>query len=249
MRVGTHDLRALVVRPADFRAGLRYPVILDVYGGPHAQDATLRPRGSALRQWLANQGFIVVVVDGRGTPSRGRAWERAIRGNFLSPALDDQVEGLRGAAARVPEMDLGRVGVTGWSFGGTMTCLAVLARPDVFRCGVAGAPVVDWRDYDTFYTERYLRLPDTDAAAYRVSSPLSHAASLERPLLVIHGTADDNVYFFNSLKLLEALTVAGKRAEFLPLVGRTHLVRDPIGIRRIEERTVEFFKRHLGEPR
>jgi dipeptidyl-peptidase-4 len=248
-RVGPRGLRALVVRPADVRAGARYPVIVDVYGGPHHQDVTVQPRRSALRQWLANQGFIVVSVDGRGTPNRGRAWERAIRGDFLNPALDDQIEGLRRVAAQVPEMDLERVGITGWSFGGTMTCLAVAARPDVFRCGVAGAPVVDWRDYDTFYTERYLGLPGTDGEAYRVSSPLSHALRLERPLLLVHGTADDNVYFFNSLKLVEALTVAGRSAEFLPLIGRTHLVRDPVGIRRVEERTVEFFRRHLGGPR
>jgi len=246
---GPRALRVRVLRPADFVAGRRYPVVLQVYGGPHHQDVTVRTRRMLMDQWLANQGFIVVAVDGRGTPNRGRAWERAIAGNLLDPAMDDQVAGLRAAAARVPEMDLTRVGVTGGSFGGTMTALALMTRPDVFHAGVSFAPVVDWRDYDTFYTERYLGLPDERPEAYRASSPLTYAARLERPLLLVHGTADDNVYFFHSLKLLDALTAAGRAVEFLPIVGQTHVLRDPVAMRRIEERTVEFFKRHLGEPR
>src|SRR5690606_33077628 len=115
--------------------------------------------------WYADHGYLVVKFDGRGTPRRGRAWERAVRGDFATLTVDDQVAALKALAARVPEMDLTRVGIQGWSFGGYMAALAVLRRPDVFHVGVAGAPVVDWLDYDTHYTERYLGVPETPADA------------------------------------------------------------------------------------
>ena len=159
-----------------------------------------------LPQWLADQGFIVAAVDNRGTGNRGRAWEQAVYGKFGSVPLEDQVAGLKALGDKFPEMDLERVGVYGWSFGGYLSALAVLRRPDVFKAAVAGAPVVDWLDYDTHYTERYLGLPDTDAAAYKEASLLTYAADLSRPLLLVHGTADDNVYFRHTLKLTDAAT-------------------------------------------
>ena len=148
---------ASVVRPRHARPGEKLPVYLSVYGGPHAQVVGVRP--DHLAQWIADQGFIHVAIDGRGTPRRGRDWERAIRGDFAGPALDDQVAALKALAAVVPELDLTRVGVEGWSFGGYFAALAVMRYPEVFKAAVAGAPVVDWRDYDTAYTERYLGLP------------------------------------------------------------------------------------------
>ena len=114
---------------------------------------------AAIDQWLADQGFIVVSIDNRGTPGRGRDWETAIYQKFGTVPLDDQVAGLQALGKKFPEMDLERVGIYGWSFGGYMAALAVLQRPDVFKAAVAGAPVVDWLDYDTHYTERYLGLP------------------------------------------------------------------------------------------
>jgi dipeptidyl-peptidase-4 len=224
--VGERQFRALVVRPRDFDPRKKYPVMVDVYGGPHVQ-LVQRNYGRFLDQWYADHGFIVVSLDGRGTPNRGREWERAIRGNFAEATLDDQVAGLRALGQKLPELDLSRVGIVGWSFGGYMAALAVLKRPDVFHVGVAGAPVVDWRDYDTAYTERYLGLPSANPKGYEQSSLLTWAARLSRPLLVIHGTRDDNVYFFHSLKLCEALFRAGRPFELLPLPGLTHMVPDP----------------------
>jgi len=224
--VGELKQRAAVVRPRDFDPKRRYPVIVDVYAGPHVQ-MVRRAAGYWLEQWYADHGYVVVAVDGRGTPNRGRDWERAIRGNFAQVTLDDQVAGLKALGARFHELDLGRVGIVGWSFGGYMAALAVLKRPDVFHVGVAGAPVVDWRDYDTAYTERYLGSPSVNGRGYDDSSLLTYAAKLSRPLLVIHGTRDDNVYFFHSLKLCEALFRAGRPFELLPLPGLTHMVPDP----------------------
>jgi dipeptidyl-peptidase-4 len=174
-------------------------------------------------QWLADQGFGVVVADGRGTPGRGPAWEREVYRDLAGPVLEDQVEALLGAAAKVPELDLGRVGIRGWSFGGYLAALAVLARPDVFHAAVAGAPVTDWALYDTYYTERYLGHPASEPEAYARSSLLGLAPSLSRPLLLIHGLADDNVYAAHTLALSGALLAAGRPHSVLPLPGITHV--------------------------
>jgi dipeptidyl-peptidase-4 len=240
---------AKVTRPRAAVAGRKLPVWLSVYGGPHAQVAAVRP--DLLGQWIADRGFLHVAIDGRGTPRRGRDWERAIAGDFAGPALDDQVAALRALAAEVPELDLSRVGVEGWSFGGYFAALAVMRHPGLFRAAVAGAPVVDWRDYDTAYTERYLGLPDQDRAAYDRSSLLTWAPRLQRPLLLVHGTADDNVYFFHSLKLSEALLRAGKRHELLALPGLTHLAMgagEPAYVARLWERVAGFLEEALAGP-
>jgi dipeptidyl-peptidase-4 len=241
--------QALLVRPRGWKAGEKRPVLLSVYGGPHAQLAVVRP--DHLSQWIADRGFMVVSIDGRGTPRRGRDWERAIRGDFAGPALDDQVQALRMLAAEVPELDLSRVVVEGWSFGGYFAALAVLRYPELFKAAVAGAPVVDWRDYDTAYTERYLGLPQEAPAAYDRSSLLTWAPRLERPLLLVHGTADDNVYFFNSLKLADALLRCGKKAELLVLPGLSHLALgagDPAYVERLWERVLGFLEEGVARP-
>jgi len=239
---------ASVIRPQAARPGQKLPVYLSVYGGPHSQVVGTRP--DHLAQWIADQGFIHVAIDGRGTPRRGRDWERAIRGDFAGPALDDQVTALKALGAVIPELDLARVGVEGWSFGGYFAALAVMRYPEVFKAAVAGAPVVDWRDYDTAYTERYLGLPQQAPEAYARSSLLTWAPKLERPLLIIHGTADDNVYYFNSLKLADALLRAGKRYELLTLPGLTHLALasgDPAYVARLWERALGFLKENLAK--
>jgi dipeptidyl-peptidase-4 len=243
---GARGFPAAIVRPRAFQPGRRYPVVLQVYGGPHALTVKADERQYLLSQWIADHGAIVVCLDNRGTPRRDRAWERAIKGAFGTVPLEDQVEGLQALGARFPELDLDRVGVYGWSFGGYMAALAVLRRPDIFKAGVAGAPVVDWLDYDTHYTERYLDLPDAAPDAYHASSLLTHAPNLSRPLLVIHGTADDNVYFFHSLKLADALFRAGRPFELAPLAGVTHQVPDPVVRARLWQRITEFLVAHLG---
>ena len=236
---------AKVIRPRRFESGGKLPVLVNVYGGPHANMVRADISSQWLNQWLADQGFIVVSLDGRGTPGRGRNWERAIRKAFGSVPLDDQVAGLEALALQVPEMDLNRVGIFGWSFGGYMSALAVMRRPDIFKAGVAGAPVVDWLDYDTHYTERYLGLPDASSAAYTEGSLLTYSRELKRPLLLVHGTADDNVYFRHSLRLADSLLRAGRDFEFLPLAGFTHMVPDPEVTEQLWLRVAAFFKSHL----
>jgi dipeptidyl-peptidase-4 len=243
---GTPSFYAALVRPRTFKARKKYPVILSVYAGPHATVVHSTARAYLTDQWMADQGYIIVSLDGRGTPFRGRDWERVIRGNLIDVALEDQIAGLRALGRKYPELDLKRVGVTGWSFGGYFSAMATLRRPDVFRCGVAGAPVVTWENYDTFYTERYLGLPQSDPEAYRVSSVLTYANQLSRPLFLIHGLTDDNVYAQHTLQLADALFVAGKYYEFMPLLG-THLAgsSDPIVRLRLQMRVTEFFNREL----
>lgn len=240
--------QAAVVLPRNFDPKKRYPVMVDVYGGPHHIHVVGMRGRWLLDQWYADQGFIVVALDGRGTPGRGRDWERAIHQRFGSLPLDDQVAGLELLAKKYPAMDLKRVGIDGWSFGGYLSALAVLRRPDVFRAGVAGAPVVDWLDYDTHYTERYLGIPPKDETAYKEASLLTYAKDLKRPLLILHGTADDNVYFRHSLKLVDALFRHGKDFEILPLSGLTHMASDPLVMERQHARIAGFLKKHLGEP-
>ncbi len=237
-----------IVRPHGFDSAKRYPVILHVYGGPTAQQVTASMGSRLIDQWLADQGFIVASLDNRGTPHRGREWERAVYKHFGSVPLDDQVAGLQALGKRFPEMDLSRVGIYGWSFGGYLSGLAALRRPDVFRAAVAGAPVVDWLDYDTHYTERYLGVPPADAAAYKEGSLLTYAQGLSRPLLLVHGTADDNVYFRHTLKLCDALFRDGKDFDVLPLSGFTHMVPDPVVMERLYGRFASFFQQHLGKP-
>lgn len=237
--------RVAIVRPREFNARRRYPVIETVYGGPHGNMVQLGPERYLLDQWMADQGFIVVRIDGRGTPHRGRRWERAIQGNLIDAPLADHVNVLRRLGERYPEMDLERVGIHGWSFGGYFTAMAVMRHPELYRAGVAGAPVVDWMDYDTHYTERYLGLPSDNETGYRVSNVLTYAGHLRRPLLLIHGTTDDNVYFVHSLKLSDYLFRSGIDHDFLPLNGFTHMVRDQNAAEQRILWTLRYFQNNL----
>jgi dipeptidyl-peptidase-4 len=244
---GSRAMDAAIVRPRDFKKGNRYPVILDVYAGPGHKQVIAQPDRYMIDQWMADRGYIVVALDGRGTPGHGREWERAIRGNLISVALADQIAGLEALAKHEPAMDLKRVGVVGWSFGGYFSAMAVMQKPDVFRCAVVGAPVVTWENYDTYYTERYLGLPSENADGYRASSVLTYASELRRPLLLIHGLTDDNVYAQHSMQLSDALFNAGKAFNFLPLLG-THMVSEPLLRLRRQTRIIDFFDAELKRP-
>jgi dipeptidyl-peptidase 4 len=244
--VGERRFHAAIIRPHDFQAGKRYPVIVSVYAGPHSQMVLASRSNYLIDGWFANQGFVVVSIDGRGTPGRGRAWERAIKGNLIEVPLADQVGGLQALGAKYPELDLTRVGVFGWSFGGYFTASAVMRRPDIYHAGVAGAPVTDWLDYDTHYTERYLGVPTKDPQPYKVSSVLEVAHELRRPLLLIHGTADDNVFFLHSIRLADTLFRSGREFEFLPLAGQTHMVSKPPEVRELYTRIATYFLEQLG---
>ncbi len=225
-RVGDDDLSVAVLLPHDQIDG-PLPVLLDPYGGPHAQRVVSASGAYLTSQWFADQGFAVIVIDGRGTPGRGTEWERAVHHDLATPVLDDQIRGLDAITAKLAEvgvkLDRERVGIRGWSFGGYLAALAVMSRPDIFQAAIAGAPVTEWRLYDTYYTERYLGDPFTDGEPYDGSSLLPLAARLARPLLLIHGLADDNVVAANTLQLSSALLAAGKAHEVLPLSGVTHM--------------------------
>jgi dipeptidyl-peptidase-4 len=241
---GPVPMDAAIVRPRDFKKDNRYPVILDVYAGPGHKQVLAQPDRYMIDQWMADRGYILVAIDGRGTPGHGRAWERAIRSNLIEVPLADQVAGLQALAKNEPAIDLKRVGVVGWSFGGYFSAMAVMQKPEIFRCAVAGAPVVTWENYDTHYTERYLGLPSENADGYRKSSVLTYASNLNRPLLLIHGLTDDNVYFQHSVQLSEALFQSGKPFNFLPLLG-THMVSEPLLRLRRQTRIIEFFDAEL----
>ena len=188
----------------------------------------------------------MLIADGRGTPGRGIAWEHALYRDLAAPVLVDQVDSLRAAAERFAFLDLGRVGIRGWSFGGYLAALAVLRRPDVFHAAIAGAPVTDQTLYDTAYTERYLGLPQDDPDLYRRNSVLDDAPNLRRPLLLIHGLADDNVFVANTLRLSRALTEAGRTHSVVPLSGITHMATEESVAENLLLLQVRFLKQALG---
>ena len=247
LRAGPRELRCALLLPGRPGAGGgRLPVLLDPYGGPHHRQVLAARDRFLVSQWFADQGFAVLVTDGRGTPGRGPAWERAVWRDLAGPVLDDQVEALHAVAADHPELDLARVAIRGWSFGGYLAALAVLRRPDVFAAAVAGAPVTDWRLYDTHYTERYLGHPAADPDVYRRSSLLADAAKLERPLLLVHGLADDNVVAAHTLRLSGLLLAAGRPHSVLPLSGVTHLAAQEAVAESLLHLQLAFLRDALG---
>ncbi|MFC4499978.1 MULTISPECIES: prolyl oligopeptidase family serine peptidase [Streptomyces] len=249
---GARRIPCAVLMPADYpgdTAQPLLPVLLDPYGGPHGPRVLAAHNAHLTSQWFADQGFAVVVADGRGTPGRSPGWEKAIH-HDLTVTLDDQIEALQDLATRHP-LDLTRVAIRGWSFGGWLAGLAVLRRPDVFHAGIAGAPVTDWRLYDTHYTERYLGDPAAHPESYAKSSlvtdeGLSAPAEPHRPLMIVHGLADDNVVVAHSLRLSSALLSAGRPHEVLPLSGVTHMTPQEQVAENLLRLQVDFLKRSLG---
>lgn len=239
------ELRCVVLLPRDHVPGTSLPVICSPYGGPHAQRVIAAGGAYLTEQWLADQGFAVVIIDGRGTPGRGPAWEFAVHQDLAAGVLADQVAGLRSCAAAYPDLDLGRVGIRGWSFGGYLAALAILDRPDVFHAAVAGAPVTEWRLYDTAYTERYLGHPEANSEIYDSNSLLTRAPQLTRPLLMIHGLADDNVLAAHTLQMSRALLEAGRTHNVLPLSGVTHMTPQEVVAENLLLTEVNFFREHL----
>ncbi len=244
---GSRQIRTAVLLPSWHEPGsAKLPALLDPYGGPGAQRVLAAQRIYLTPQWFAEQGFAVVIADGRGTPGRGPDWDRTIAGDWADVVLDDQVTALHAAAERCADLDTGHVAIRGWSFGGYLAALAVLRRPDVFHAAVAGAPVTEWRLYDTHYTERYLGDPAQNAAGYDAQSLLGDAASLSRPLLLIHGLADDNVVVAHTLRLSAALLAAGRPHTVLPLSGVTHMTPQEEVAENLLLFQVDFLRRALG---
>jgi dipeptidyl-peptidase-4 len=219
-------LHASLLKPADFDPARRYPVIVSVYGGPQAQTVqNAWSHVSPFEHLLASHGFLVFSLDNRGSAYRGHAFESAIFHDMGRVELEDQLVGVEYLKA-LPFVDSGHLGILGWSYGGYMTLYALTHAPGVFRAGVAGAPVTDWKLYDSIYTERYMGTPKSNPKGYETSSPLAAAAALQGDLLIIHGTADDNVHLANTLAFADAL-IRGGRPHVLNLQpGQLHGLSD-----------------------
>ncbi len=244
-RVGVNAIATAIVLPRK-RTGEPLPVLLDPYGGPHVQRVISSRNSYLTSQWFADQGFCVVIADGRGTPGRGSSWERSVSGDLAAGILADQLEVLDELPQFVDNVDLTKVGIRGWSFGGYLAALAVLREPEHFHAAVAGAPVTDWRLYDTHYTERYLGHPDENSDNYDASSLILSAGMLRRPLLLIHGLADDNVLAAHSLQLSNALLAHGREHEVLPLIGVTHMTPQDVVAENLLLYQLAFLKRSLA---
>ncbi|MEV7686088.1 prolyl oligopeptidase family serine peptidase [Streptomyces bungoensis] len=249
---GARRIPCAVLMPTDYPGDTPLPVLLDPYGGPHGQRVVAAHNAHLTSQWFADQGFAVVVADGRGTPGRSPAWEKAVRDDLAAVVLQDQVDALQALAEDHP-LDLTRVAIRGWSFGGYLAALAVLRRPDVFHAAVVGAPVTDLRLYDTHYMERYLGHPERQPDVYRRNSlmddaGLVDAAEPHRPMMIIHGLADDNVVVAHSLRLSSALLAAGRPHEVLPLSGVTHMTPQETVAENLLRLQLDFLRRSLGLP-
>ena len=242
---GTDLYGALYQPPAD-SADRPSPLLVAVYGGPHAQtvlDAwalTVDLRA----QYLAQQGYLVLKLDNRGMAGRGLEFEAQLHKRMGTIEVDDQAAAVEQLAAG-GEADTARVGVYGWSYGGYMTVMSMLRRPELFRVGVAGAPVSDWDGYDTGYTERYMATPQSNAEGYREASLLTHAERLAGKLLLVHGGIDENVHFRHTARLITALTGAGRDYDLLLFPQERHMPRDAAGLEYQERKLVEYFDLHL----
>ncbi|WP_435172887.1 prolyl oligopeptidase family serine peptidase [Actinacidiphila sp. bgisy145] len=251
LEAGAARIPTAVLLPTGWQEGDGpLPVLMDPYGGPHGQRVHAAHNPHLVSQWFADQGFAVIVADGRGTPGRSPQWEKSIAGDFAGVSLPDQVAALHAVAELYP-LDLGRVAIRGWSYGGYLAGLAALRRPDVFHAAVVGAPVTDLRLYDTHYMERYLGDPREQPEVYEANSlvgdhGLVQAAEPARPMMVIHGLADDNVLVAHSLRLSTALLAAGRPHEVLPLSGVTHMTPQEQVAENLLLLQVDFLRRALG---
>ncbi|MGW7314590.1 prolyl oligopeptidase family serine peptidase [Streptomyces sp. NPDC054865] len=244
-RVTEHGVPTALVLPRDHVPGRGLPVLVDAYGGPGYQDISAEPVRWQAKQWWADQGFAVVTVDNRGTPYVSPAFTHAVHRGFSDVTLEDQAAALLALGQRHPDLDLGRVGVRGWSYGGYLAALAVLRRPDLYRAAAAGAAPTDFRHYDTAYTERYLGLPVEHPEVYERDSLIPDAPGLSRPLHLTTGLADDNVHPSHTLRLSRALTDAGRPHQLLALPGVTHMT--PGGTReKVMALQLDFFRRELA---
>jgi len=250
-RVTDRRLPAGVLFPRQHVAGRKLPVLVDIYGGPGRQEVLAARSRWQERQWWADTGFAVVVIDNSGTPGLSPSFEKVIHRRMADVVLGDQVDALHALAEKHPDLDLTRVAMRGWSFGGWLSALAVLRRPDVYHAAVVGAPVADWTLYDTAYTERYLGLPVDSPDVYAHHSLVELAAERPtgpadaRPMLLIHGLADDNVVAAHTLRLSAALLAAGRPHAVIPLTGATHMAAGGIG-ERLLRLELDFIRQALG---
>jgi dipeptidyl-peptidase-4 len=245
--VKTHDgatLYGRLTKPAGYREGTRYPTVVIVYGGPGVQMIHDSWTGLSWEQLLAHQGFAVWQMDNRGSMGRGHAFESVIFRNTGVHELADQREGIEYLISR-GIADPKRIGMYGWSYGGYMTLFTVTKAPGLLKAAIAGAPVTDWHNYDTIYTERYMGLPDQNPDAYQKTSPQTSAAKFEgTKLLILHNIEDDNVHFQNTVQMANALELADKKFYMVVYPQKSHGVEGPAR-RQLLEETTAFFEENL----
>ena len=248
-KVKAHDgmeLYASMIKPPNFDPSKKYPVIVFTYGGPGAQ-VVLNQWGGSTYLWhqlLAEKGFIIFSLDNRGSTGRGHVFEEPIHYRFGAQELLDQKDGATWLKSQ-PYVDANHIGIWGWSYGGHMTLHLMFEDSVDFKAGFAGGPVTDWHFYDTIYTERYMGLLPENEKNYKEASPVDKAAQLKGPLLIAHGTGDDNVHFANTLKLVDTLIAKGKQVEVMPFPGRGHGVSDPPARIALMNRATKFFVDNL----
>ena len=239
-------LNASIIKPPDFNPQKKYPVLVYTYGGPHSQ-VVRNAWGGASFLWhelMAQKGYIIFLVDNRGSAGRGHAFESPLHFRLGAQELSDQRDGVQYLKS-LPYVDANRIGIWGWSYGGHMALHAMFEAGDDFKAGFAGGPVTDWRYYDSIYTERYLGLPQKNEKGYQDSSPVNYASQLKGKLLIAHGTGDDNVHYANTLAVINGLIEAGKYVEVLAFPGRGHGVSDPPARRVLMQRVTQFFLDNL----
>ncbi|MGI8990361.1 MAG: DPP IV N-terminal domain-containing protein [Bryobacteraceae bacterium] len=236
-------LYARLIKPAGFEPGRKYPVIVMIYGGPHAQMVKNAWTGASWDQALAHKGFAIWQLDNRGSAGRGHRWESVVYHNLGARELEDQKQGLRYLDS-LGFTDSSRIGLYGWSYGGYMTLYSLCNAPGLFRAGVAGAPVTSWRNYDSIYTERYMGLPRDNEDGYQRSAPINKAAGLASKLMIVHNVEDDNVHFQNSVQMADALERADKRYQMMLYPQKSHGVTGPVRKHLLESITA-FFEENL----
>jgi dipeptidyl-peptidase-4 len=239
-------LHGRLTRPPDFNPTQRYPVIVKVYGGPHAQTVVDAWDPSLYAQLFAQQGYLVWELDNRGMGGRSKAFGTALHLHMGGVEVQDQLIGVE-YLKTLPYVDPARLGIYGWSYGGYMTLMCMCRAPEVFQAGVAVAPVTDWKLYDTHYTEHYMGHPDENEAGYRESSVLTHIGNVQGNLLLVHGMADDNVLFQNSVLLMDALQKASIPFEMMAYPGKKHGIRGKAARIHLFQMILEFLHRHLSQ--
>jgi dipeptidyl-peptidase-4 len=237
------QLYARMIKPAGFAPDKKYPVIVMIYGGPGVQSVHDAWSGAGFDQVLAQKGYLVWQLDNRGSAGRGHTWESKIYHETGAHELSDQLDGIR-YLATLGFADVTRVGITGWSYGGYMTLYALANAPDKFKAGIAGAPVTDWRNYDSIYTERYMGLPEENAEGYIRSSPQTNAGEIKGRLLILHNIEDDNVHFQNSVQMANALEREGKQFQMIVYPQKAHGVSGPLQ-KQMQQAMLDFFEKAL----
>jgi dipeptidyl-peptidase-4 len=245
-------LQYQLMLPAGFDPANQYPAVVYLYGGPGAGQSVRKVwpidgRLMGMRQILARHGYVVFTIDNRGTPNRGKAFEDVLYRNMGDYEVRDQLLGLEWLKSQ-PYVDEDNVGVFGWSYGGYLTLMLLTKSPGSYKAGISGAPVTNWRLYDTHYTERYMGDPNDGDGKYEVSSPITYAENLSDPMLLVHGMADDNVFFDNSVQMIDALQESSRPFEMMTYPGKRHRIVGEAENAHLWNMYLEFFDRNLKSP-